>query len=227
MSTSESAGRPRLLTLIEEARPFAERLVYQETLINTLAAVPSDCVDGFYQVMGKWRRHAVDAARIKRFEAFGVQAQEAAIDVQDAAYVLGIAVGQMLRPLPAAKEHAPSGKNVRLGNTPPRTVAQAPLTPPAASSALHQVLRRMAVELDCTPEEASETFDDHLECVHGVLIALEVLAESCNQDEALVAVRLGWMSTLIADAVYRAQMLNTAWTRHLTYTAETESAGEQ
>ena len=52
------ATRVRLLELLEEARPFAELMVYREGILPALAASNErdhpDCVDGTTEVLGAW-----------------------------------------------------------------------------------------------------------------------------------------------------------------------------
>lgn len=80
--------RPPLLELLDHARPFAERLVYREGILPHSVATAHDCTDGNNDVLGEWRERQLAAAREDRDREHVIE---------DAAYVLGIAVGLQLR----------------------------------------------------------------------------------------------------------------------------------
>jgi hypothetical protein len=94
--TKEQDQRPALLDLLDQARPYAERMVYREGIVAELGSESGDAIDGALEVMGAWCRHAV----ADEYELIGnIEGNifEAAYAMRDAGYVLGIAVGLLLR----------------------------------------------------------------------------------------------------------------------------------
>lgn len=91
-------SRVRLLTLLEEARPFAELMVYREGILPALAADDTDCIDGCLQAMSDWRDRHLSEDHRTILELVEGNLYDAAIEASEAGYVLGIAVGLLLRP---------------------------------------------------------------------------------------------------------------------------------
>lgn len=93
-TTGVIVDRPPLLDLLEQARPYAEQLVYRAGILPHSFA-GGNCTDGANDVMGAWRNLQLEAA--ERREAESGTAPDREFVIEDAAYVLGIAVGLQLR----------------------------------------------------------------------------------------------------------------------------------
>jgi hypothetical protein len=87
-----------LLAFVDQAKPYAERMVYREgTLVGLLVAEGNDCTDGAFEVIGQWRQHMVPPRELALMQAIEGNIYNAAISMETAGYVLGIAVGRLLR----------------------------------------------------------------------------------------------------------------------------------
>lgn len=92
----QRSERPPMLDLLDQARPYAERLVFREGLLPALAASGHDCVDGFNDVEADWQNTVV-AASYATVGNLNEKASKAAGEMAEASYILGIAVGLQLR----------------------------------------------------------------------------------------------------------------------------------
>jgi hypothetical protein len=95
------ARRPPMVELLDQARDYAERLVLQDGIEPELAADmrTAGCCDGYLGVAGQWCEHLVPEAYafFGDMDAHTEPAFEAAYQMRDAGYLLGVAVGLQLR----------------------------------------------------------------------------------------------------------------------------------